>query len=178
MALRTSAGACVTALPGAIVLGLENAIGLTVVRELGEHGVPVHGVAGDADSVGAASRHCTRSHLRPDGPAALWLPDLIARTGAGAVLAVSESDLLELAERPPTIGDCHILVPRPDRLAKVIIISSVAQVGSPEANEARALGAVEIIAKPSGTMSLDLAHKKGHDIVVAIRRAAGLPVRS
>ncbi len=59
--------------------------------------------------------------------------------------------------------------------AKVIIISSVAQVGSPEANEARALGAVEIIAKPSGTMSLDLAHKKGHDIVVAIRRAAGLP---
>ena len=37
--------------------------------------------AGDADSVGAASRHCTRSHLRPDGPAALWLPDLIARLG-------------------------------------------------------------------------------------------------
>ncbi|HYD29678.1 MAG TPA: response regulator [Azospirillaceae bacterium] len=60
--------------------------------------------------------------------------------------------------------------------AKVIIISSVAQVGSPEANEARALGAVEVIAKPSGTMSLDLAHKKGHDIILAIRRAAGLPV--
>ncbi|MBP2227582.1 response regulator [Azospirillum agricola] len=60
--------------------------------------------------------------------------------------------------------------------AKVVIISSVAQVGSPEAGEARALGAVEIIAKPSGTMSLDLAHKKGHDIVVAIRRAAGLPL--
>lgn len=59
--------------------------------------------------------------------------------------------------------------------AKVIIISSVAQIGSSEANEARSLGAVEIIAKPSGTMSLDLAHKKGHDIIVAIRRAAGLP---
>ena len=59
--------------------------------------------------------------------------------------------------------------------AKVIIISSVAQIGSAEANEARSLGAVEIIAKPSGTMSLDLAHKKGHDIIVAIRRAAGLP---
>ena len=59
--------------------------------------------------------------------------------------------------------------------AKVIIISSVAQIGSAEADEARSLGAVEIIAKPSGTMSLDLAHKKGHDIIVAIRRAAGLP---
>lgn len=59
--------------------------------------------------------------------------------------------------------------------AKVIIISSVAQIGSAEANEARALGAEEIIAKPSGTMSLDLAHKKGHDIIAAIRRATGLP---
>ncbi|HYG89998.1 MAG TPA: response regulator [Azospirillum sp.] len=60
--------------------------------------------------------------------------------------------------------------------AKVIIVSSVAQIGSAEANEARSLGAVEIIAKPSGTMSLDLAHKKGHDIIIAIRRAAGLPL--
>ena len=109
-----------TSFPGAIVLGLENAIGLTVVRELGEHGVPVHGVAREAHSVGAASRYCTQSLLRPPGPAALWLPEMIARTGAGAVLAVSESDLLELADLPPTIGDCHILVPRPDRLAKVI----------------------------------------------------------
>jgi two-component system chemotaxis response regulator CheB len=60
--------------------------------------------------------------------------------------------------------------------AKVIIVSSVAQIGSPEANEARSLGAFEVIPKPSGTMSLDLAHKKGHDIIVAIRRAVGLPM--
>lgn len=59
--------------------------------------------------------------------------------------------------------------------AKVIIISSVAQIGSAEADEARALGALDIIAKPSGTMSLDLAHKKGHEIIRAIRRATGLP---
>lgn len=59
--------------------------------------------------------------------------------------------------------------------AKVIILSSVAQVGSPQAMEARKQGAFEIIAKPSGAMSLDLAAKKGHDIVKACRRAAGLP---
>jgi predicted ATP-grasp superfamily ATP-dependent carboligase len=110
----------VTGFPGAIVLGLENAIGLTVVRELGEHGVRVHGVARDTQCVGAASRHCTDLLLRPPGPAALWLPEMIARTGARAVLAVSESDLLELADLAPMIGDCHILVPRPDRLASVI----------------------------------------------------------
>jgi len=59
--------------------------------------------------------------------------------------------------------------------AKVIIISSVAQTGSPQAMEARRLGAVDVIAKPSGAMSLDLAQKKGHDIVIAARKATGLP---
>lgn len=59
--------------------------------------------------------------------------------------------------------------------AKVIILSSVAQVGSPQAMEARKQGAFDVIAKPSGAMSLDLAAKKGHDIVKACRRAGGFP---
>ena len=120
MALRTSTGACVTGLPGALVLGLDSAIGLTVVRELGERGVRVHGVARDPTAIAAASRHCFELIVRPDGPAARWLPEMIARTGAKAVLAISETDLLELAQLPPRIGDCHILVPRPDRLARAI----------------------------------------------------------
>ena len=107
-------------LPAAIVLGLENAISLTVVRELGERGVPVHGVARSADAIAAASRHCKQWTLRPSGPVAQWLPDLIARTGARAVLAIGETDLIELAQLPPRLGDCHILVPRPDQLAKVL----------------------------------------------------------
>lgn len=60
--------------------------------------------------------------------------------------------------------------------AKVVIVSSVAQTGSPQAAEARRLGAFDIIAKPSGAMSLDLKAKKGSDIVKTARRAAGLPV--
>ena len=60
--------------------------------------------------------------------------------------------------------------------AKVVIVSSVAQTGSPQATEARRLGAFDIIAKPSGAMSLDLKTKKGSDIVKTARRAAGLPV--
>lgn len=54
---------------------------------------------------------------------------------------------------------------------KVIIISSVAQVGSQQALEARQLGAVDVIAKPSGALSLDLEAKKGHEIVAALHRA-------
>lgn len=106
--------------PVALVLGLENAIGLTVVRELGEKGVPVHGIAREAAPVAAASRHCAAMTVRPSGPMADWLPDLIATTGAGAILAISESDLLELSTLPPVIDGCHVLVPRPEPLAKVL----------------------------------------------------------
>ncbi|MEG3639618.1 response regulator [Magnetococcus sp. PR-3] len=58
---------------------------------------------------------------------------------------------------------------------KTIIVSSVGQVGSEEAVQARKLGAADVIAKPSGAMSLDLADKRGHDIVAASRAALGLP---
>ena len=58
--------------------------------------------------------------------------------------------------------------------AKVIIVSSLGQTGSPQAVEARRLGAADIIAKPSGAMSLDLADKRGHELVQAMRRALSL----
>ena len=58
--------------------------------------------------------------------------------------------------------------------AKVIIVSSLGQAGSPQAVEARRLGASDIIAKPSGAMSLDLADKRGHELVQAMRRALNM----
>ena len=57
---------------------------------------------------------------------------------------------------------------------KVVVVSSVGQTGSPQAMEARRLGAVDVIAKPSGAMSLDLQGKKGHEIVQSLRRALAL----
>ncbi|MCP1470083.1 putative ATP-grasp superfamily ATP-dependent carboligase [Sphingobium sp. OAS761] len=107
-------------LPGVIILGLENAIGLTVVRELGERGVPVHGIARSPSAIAIASRHCRTWSIRPSGPAAGWLPGLIAETGARAILAIGETDLIELSALPPIIGECHLLVPRAETLAKVI----------------------------------------------------------
>lgn len=59
--------------------------------------------------------------------------------------------------------------------AKVIILSSVAQVGSPVAAEAMKLGAFKVIAKPSGAISLDLKAKRGHEILTVAHEAAGLP---
>jgi len=56
---------------------------------------------------------------------------------------------------------------------KIVILSSVAQAGSSAAMEARQLGAVDVIPKPSGGISLDLEQKKGHEIVKAVHKAAG-----
>jgi two-component system chemotaxis response regulator CheB len=58
--------------------------------------------------------------------------------------------------------------------SKVVIVSSTAQVASPQAIEARRLGAADVVAKPSGALSLDLDAKRGHDIVKAARRAVGV----
>ena len=43
-----------------VVLGLETQIGLSVVRELGRAGVPVIGVAQQANAIGLRSRYLTQ----------------------------------------------------------------------------------------------------------------------
>src|SRR6202049_3064589 len=57
---------------------------------------------------------------------------------------------------------------------KVIVVSSVGQTGSPQAMEARRLGAVDVIAKPAGALRLALEAKKGPEIWQSLRRALAL----
>ena len=59
-------------------------------------------------------------------------------------------------------------------VARVIVVSSAAQLGSPQAVEARRLGAADVISKPSGALSLDLGARRGHAIVRAMRAACSL----
>lgn len=106
--------------PPAIVLGIDTAIGVTVVRELGAHGVPVHGIGRTARAVGRASRYCAGFSLRQARPLSDWLPDLITQTGAKALLAISEGDLVALAQLPPVINGCTIITPRAEPLAIVL----------------------------------------------------------
>ena len=105
--------------PAAIVLGVDSPIGLTVMRELAGHGVPVHAI-GTAGSFGSASWACTRFHVRPTGALGDWLPALIASIGAAALFAVSEGDLVELAAMPAIIDGCRILTPRSGPLGIVL----------------------------------------------------------
>jgi two-component system chemotaxis response regulator CheB len=116
------------------------------------------------------------------------LREIIAEDGAFAVLGEAgdgEAGLAAMARLQPSLTLLDIEMPHMDGIeclkrlrlmskVPVIIVSSVAQAGSPQAIEARKFGAAEVIAKPSGAMSLDLNAKKGHEIVTASRRVLGL----
>ena len=58
--------------------------------------------------------------------------------------------------------------------AKVIIVSSVANVDSPQAKEALELGVTDIIHKPSGVLSLDMEEQRSQELLQVIRKAVGL----
>jgi two-component system, chemotaxis family, protein-glutamate methylesterase/glutaminase len=54
--------------------------------------------------------------------------------------------------------------------AKIVILSSVAVAGSPHAAKARELGANAIVTKPSGAVSMDLAEKRGSELVQVMKK--------
>lgn len=101
------------------VLGADSPIGLTVVRELGERGLKVHAVGRDRRALARTSRQTHRFDLIGK-PLKDWLPGYLAQHDIGAVLAISEHHLIELAEMGPMVGDCRLLVPEPDKLALVL----------------------------------------------------------
>lgn len=106
--------------PAVLLIGVDTPTGLSIMRELGRHNVPVHAVGRNSRSIGAASRYCTSFWSRPDGEISSWLPDLIKKTDAKAVIAWSENDLIALANLPELIGDCRVLTPRHNTLEQVL----------------------------------------------------------
>lgn len=58
--------------------------------------------------------------------------------------------------------------------AKILIVSSVAKFSSPEAREALSLGAVDIITKPSGVLSVDMEETKSKEILDCLHRCMSI----
>jgi predicted ATP-grasp superfamily ATP-dependent carboligase len=109
--------------PPAILLGADTPIGLTIIRDLGEHGVPVHAIARSRKGIGLYSRWTTGGYLRsPDDDATIDLLNRIAAEhGARYLLAVSERDLLfvRAAADRGRLVDLQALVPPAAQLAIV-----------------------------------------------------------
>lgn len=109
-----------SSLPPVLLLGVDTPIGLCVMRELGRHGVPVFGIGRSERAIGATSRYCTQFHVRGKGPLHTWLPELAEKAGAAALMAISEGDLIELADLPEQLGQCRVLTPRKEELDQVL----------------------------------------------------------
>jgi adenylate cyclase len=61
--------------------------------------------------------------------------------------------------------------------SKVVILSARVGEGMPEAAEAMRLGAAAVLAKPSGSVSLDVKKREGERILRTVREVLGLPPR-
>lgn len=92
-----------------ILLGLDTAVGLIAMRDLGRRGVPVIGVGYHAQAVGRGSRHLTRFLVRPPGPISRWLPELVRSTGSAAILPLRDRDILDTAALGSQLAGATIL---------------------------------------------------------------------
>lgn len=110
-------------LPPAILLGADTPIGLTVIRDLGEHGVPVYAIGRSRESIGLYSKWTTRRYMRPrdDDATIALLNRIAAEKGARYLLTVSEADLLFIraAADGGRLQGLRALVPPADRLVLV-----------------------------------------------------------
>ena len=95
-----------------------------------------------------------------------------------------EDALKQLRELVPDIILLDIEMPHLDGIeflkrakmiteATIIVISSVARPGSPQAMEALSLGVADIIPKPSGVLSLDMEEERKEDLLEAIHQCIG-----
>jgi len=89
--------------------------------------------------------------------------------------------LKKVAELAPDIVLLDIEMPRMDGIeflrrarvtcdARVIVISSIAQLGSGHAASALDLGVDDILPKPSGVLSMDLEERRSRELLAAIHR--------
>lgn len=106
-----------------IVLGVESQIGLGIVRELGRAGVPVIGIAHEREAIGLASRYLLRGVV-VDPPRSTELVNAIRALGDEfghcILLAVSEANLVWLAQHRHSFGTVCPVVPAEEKLAMVL----------------------------------------------------------
>jgi predicted ATP-grasp superfamily ATP-dependent carboligase len=106
----------------AIVLGIDTPIGLTVVRDLGMHGVPVYGIGRSPTALGMHSRFLRRGLVRPASADALidQIVTLGKELGQACLFAVSESDIVLLNRYRDRLAGLTCLFADAPRLASVL----------------------------------------------------------
>jgi len=106
----------------AVVYGIDTAIGLTIVRDLGRSGIEVHGIARSPQGLGLASRYLSSGMLRAPGEEGVieQLVALGARLGSACLFAISEGDIAMLNRHRARLGSFKILFADQQRMDSVL----------------------------------------------------------
>ena len=107
--------------PPVILLGIGTPIGLAIIRELGKHGLVVHGV-GDADAIGRHSRYLAQAHVRQPGEEVIGqLEALGKRLGPGCrLMCISEGDISLLNRHRGELRSLDLLIPQAQAMERVV----------------------------------------------------------
>lgn len=94
------------------------------------------------------------------------------REALGMLRATAPDLVLLDLEMPVMDGLAFLRHARQLTRAKIVVLSSVVELGTARARDARRLGADAVVAKPSGAVSLDLAPAIGEQLADTLRRVA------
>lgn len=169
------------ALPPIIVLGIDSPIGLTVVRELGQAGIEVHGIARDRRGLGLHSRWLHHGYLR-EADLVAQLNRIAEQTGAPFVTCISTGDCLAVrtAADAGQLPNLRPLLPSLDRLELVNDKAAVCEIAAQLGIAVPATWAPDAAAV-AGALPPDLAYPcilkwRDPELVAARLEALGLPM--
>ena len=106
-----------------IVLGVDNPMGLAVVRDLGRHGARVIGLGRSLSALGLQSRWCHRSVIRETGSDCLLrqIEELADTYDCAVLLTISESDIQWINDHRSRLETrLRCAVPSPEIMAVVL----------------------------------------------------------
>lgn len=137
----------------AVVLGIDTPIGLTVIRNLGRHGVTVYGLGRSASALGMASRYLHQGLVREAGEQALiaQLVELGTQLTSACLFAISENDIELLNRHLDKLTAYKIMFPDKARMDSVLnkdrTYSAAARVGirTPRTEQIAGMAEVEAL---------------------------------
>lgn len=108
--------------PRILLLDIDGPLGLTIVRELAQYGVEVHGIAYNRKALGLYSRYLKQGYIRKKGSPEDVASQVavLARTLTPChVMAHIEDDITLLNDGRSLFGETRLLIPTMEKMAVV-----------------------------------------------------------